>query len=80
MFRLRLAFIKELPVAHWQVQETDWLKIIVGVSLQAIFYGLDLHDFIRKYIKLYDSKTRIKCCKLEYPTAKKSEKLSVCKN
>jgi len=65
MLRLRLAFIKELPVAHSEVQETAWLKIIVGVSLQAIFYGLDLHDFIRKYIKLYDYKTRNKYSKLE---------------
>jgi len=27
----------------------------MGVSLQTIFYGLDLRDFIRKYIKMYDS-------------------------
>jgi hypothetical protein len=49
-----LTFVKEFPVAAQRlVQETGWLKIIMGVYLQAIVYGLDLRDFIRQYIKIY---------------------------
>jgi hypothetical protein len=36
------------------VQEADWLRIIMGISKQTILYGLDLRDFIWKYIKMYD--------------------------